>query len=268
MEHISYSQYKSYTSCPRSWYLSKVVKAEEVQTWYLPIGTAVHSMIEYHLDPRHPDSPDAESFFYPLVQRQMLIEPDLSKWLAGGPEAAPIKEELALQRVTECFERAVQELDDIDVWGVEVDVSWRLPGLDPDLKAFVDLVGEHKKKGPGIWDWKTGSTKPDNFQLETYASLLMVNDSLPYTTEEFKGRYVMLAPRTPNTRFVDLRDVSPAEVGAKYQRVYEKMQKKIYKAEPGFGCRYCFNQENCLANKGLNPRTQYYDRSAQDGIPF
>lgn len=34
MEHISFSQYKSYASCPRQWYLSKIQQAEEKQSWY------------------------------------------------------------------------------------------------------------------------------------------------------------------------------------------------------------------------------------------
>lgn len=248
--------------------MGRVRQAEEKQTWYLPIGTAVHNMIEYHLDPRHPDSPDAESYFYPLIEKQMLIEPDLSKWLAGGPEAAPITHEKALQRVAECFEKAVEELDDIEVWEVEYDASGSLPGLEVPLKAYVDIIGEHKKKGPGIWDWKTGSTKPDNFQLETYAALLNFNGHYEGSALPNLGRYVMLAPGAPNTRYVDLSKVDPAEVGAKYQKVYEQMQAKIYKSNAGFNCRFCFNQDNCLANKGPNPRTQYYDRSAQDGYPY
>ena len=268
LDYLSFSQYKTYTSCPRSHYLSKVVQAEDRQTWYIPIGTAVHDMVEYHLDPRHPDSPDAESFFYPLIEKQMLIEPDLSKWMAGGPEAAPIKEEKALQRVQECFEKAVQELDDIDVWEVEYDASGRLPGLDVPIKAYVDLIGEHKEKGPVILDWKTGSTKPDNFQLITYAALLKVGQFNPSRPLQYKGRYAMLAPGSPNTRYVDLSDVSPAEIGAKYQKVYEQMQAKIYKAQAGFNCRFCYHQDNCLVNAGITPRSSYYDRSAEDGYPF
>jgi len=264
MEYISFSQYKAYTSCPRNWYLSKVAKAEEKQTWYLPIGSAVHNMIEAHLSGEYDDL-FAADFFYPLVEKQMEIEPDLSKWLAGGPEDRPVKEELALEQVRVCFEQALVELDDLDVWEVEYDATGRLPSLEVPVRGYVDIIGEHKKHGRVILDWKTGSTKPDNFQLQTYAALLNHSNKL---FGNVKGRYVMLAPGTPNTRYVDLSGVDPAEVGSKYQRVYEKMQKKIYKAEPGFGCRFCFNQDNCLANKGPNPRTQYFDRSAQDGLPF
>lgn len=274
MDYISLSQYKTYTSCPRSWYLSKVRKAEEKMTWYIPIGSAVHDMIEEHVDylqgNREVPVASAESYFYPLIEKQMLIEPDTSKWLAGGPQAAPIVEEKALARVSECFSKALEELDDVEVWEVEYDASDRLPGLSVPVKAYVDIIGEHKTKGPVILDWKTGSTKPDNFQLITYAALLK---EVGYGNGgnmigQWSGRYVMLAPGSSNTRYVDLSEVDPAEVGAKYQAVYDRMQDKHYEAKASFNCKFCFNQENCLVNAGITPRTVYYDLSAKDGYPF
>lgn len=272
MDHISFSQYNTYTKCPRAWYLGRVRQAEEKQTWYIPIGTAVHDMIEFYLTGKNKDdgtTPLAASFFYPSIEKQMQIEPDLTKWLAGGPETAPITHEKALQRVVDCFEKAVEELDAVDVWEVEYDASGRLPGLSVPIKAFVDIVGEHKTKGPVIWDWKTGSTKPDNFQLETYAALLMSEKSKTYDGFGFKGRYIMISPTyTSTTRYVDLSEVDPEEVGKKYQKVYDRISDKHYEAKAGFNCRFCFQQENCLVNKGVNKRTAYYDRSAEDGYPF
>ena len=267
MDHISYSQYNTYTKCPRSWYLGKIKQAEEVQTWYIPIGKAVHSAVEDWLDTTSQTMPSMEAYFYPLIEKQMKIEPDLSKWLAGGPESAPVTHEKALQKATECFEKAVRELEAVDVWEVEHDASGRLPGLDVPIRAFVDIIGEHKTKGPVILDWKTGSTKPNNFQLETYAALLAMTDS-DYPGTRFHGRYVMLDPGSANTRYVDLSKVDPAEVGAKYQKVYEQMEAKIYKAQAGFNCRFCFHQQNCKANAGMTPRSIYYDRSEEDGYPF
>lgn len=263
LDYISYSQYNSYT-CPRSWYLSKIRQAEEKQTWYLPIGSAVHNMVEHFLDKTTPDLPPAEEFFYPLIEKQMKIEPDLSKWLAGGPKDAPVVEEKALQLVKDCFEKAIEELEDIDVWEVEFDATARLPELEVPVRAYIDIIGEHKKKGPVIVDWKTGSTKPGNFQLETYAALLRALKN----PNKFKGRYIMLAPGSANTRYVDLSEIDPAEVGRKYQQVYDQMKQKIYKANPGFNCRFCFNQDNCLVNAGPTPRAKYYDRSREDGLPF
>lgn len=273
MDYISYSQYNTYTSCPRSWYLSKIRKAEEKQTWYIPIGSAVHQMIEDHLDlVKRPEyrveNQRAEDFFYPLIEKQMLIEPDTSKWMAGGPKDAPIKEEKALQMVIDCFEKALEELEAIDVWEVEYDASGSLPGLSVQLKAYVDIIGEHKKKKfPTIWDWKSGSTKPDNFQLETYGSLLKRRRE--FSQLDFKGRYIMLSPAYKSTtRYVDLSKVDPLEVGKKYQAVYDQMQALKYQAKNGFNCRFCFHQENCKANAGLTSRTIYYDKSDEDGIPF
>lgn len=264
LPHISYSQYAAYTRCPRSWYLARLKGGEEKQSWYLPIGTVTHEAIEARLAG---EPFDTTSRFYELVSNQMRIEPDLSAWLAGGPADAPITHDKALQRAVECIERADDFLSDIDVWEVEYDASGRLPGLEVPIKAFVDIVGEHKKKGPVIWDWKTGSTKPNNFQLITYGALLMVDN--PWDPAlDWQGRYIMLAPGAANTRYVDLSKVDPEEVGTKYQEVYDQMKAKVYKANAGFDCRFCFQAENCLANKGMTERAMYYDKSADDGFPF
>lgn len=269
MNHISFSQWNTYTKCPRSWYLGKLQQAEELQTWYIPIGTAVHDMIEAHLEGGYSaDEIKAEDYFYPLIEKQMLIEPDLSKWMAGGPQADPIVEEKALARVSECFSKALEELEAIDVWEVEYDASGGLPGLSVPVKAFVDIIGEHKKKGPVILDWKTGSTKPDNFQLITYAALLMTGSYSGSNSIDWHGRYVMLAPGSSNTRYVDLSEVDPAEVGAKYQVVYQAMEAKKYQTNAGFNCRFCFQSANCLVNSGPTKRALHYDRSGDDGYPF
>jgi len=261
IEYLSYSQFSTYSKCPRSWYLSKLRKAEEKQTWYIPMGSAVHDMVEFKLIHPSANPPSAESFFYPLIEKQMRIEPDTSKWLAGGPKADPVVEDKALQLVKDCFEKALEYLDEIDVWDVEYDAGGRLPGLDVPLKAYVDIRGEHRKqKIPVIWDWKTGSTKPGNFQLETYAALM--------PEFRWKGRYIMLAPGKPVTRYVDLKDVSPEEVGKKYQAVLERMRNSEYTAKAGFDCGFCFNQDNCLVNAGMTQRAIYYDRSEEDGIPY
>jgi len=269
MDYISYSQYNTY-KCPRSWYLSKIAQGEEKQTWYLPIGTAVHQMIEKWIEQgKTGDWPEAEAYIYPLIAAQRAIEPDVDKWLHSGPKDAPFVREKAVQQVSDCFEEAVMQLDQIDVWAVEYDASGNLPGLEAPVRAYIDLIGEHKKKGPVIVDWKTGSTKPGNFQLETYAALLQWNNT-PWQDSEtgFQGRYIMLAPGTVDTRYVDLSAVAPAEIGAKYQKVYERMRDKHYEAQAGFDCQFCLQQDNCLVNAGLTKRALYYDRSGEDGYPF
>ena len=279
--HLSYSQYNSYKRCARSWYLGKKRHAEELPAWFLVVGNTIHSAIEDWLDPDHgqPDgwSPDIDKLFYAERDKQLLIEPDSSKWLAGGSKTDPVVGPKALQLARDCYERALEFLDDIDVWEVEYDASGRLPGLQVELKAFIDIVGEYRGKkhkkchGPMIVDWKTGSTKPDNFQLQTYAALMVANPD-PYGDAKFFGRYAMLAPNASDARPIDLSDVDPVVIGSKYQEIYDQMASMQIQAKPGkFDCGYCFHQLNCLdvhGNKLPTTRQMYYDKSRQDQPPF
>jgi hypothetical protein len=231
-------------------------------------------MVEDWLDPSvhfaGRDSVSAEQYFYPLIEEQLAIEPNMDLWLAGGPKDAPVVKELALQKVKECFEKALEFLDDMDVWEVEFEASGRLPGLEVEVKAFVDIIGEHKKLGPAILDWKTGKNKPKNpFQLQTYKALLVVGGNDPHEGMAYgKGIWAMLDPNASKARPIDLSAVDPAEVGAKYQKVYDGMKSMQIQAEKGFGCRFCFNQDNCMAQSGVTSRTLYYDRSKYDQPPY
>lgn len=265
MKHISYSQYNTYVECPRTWYLGKKTDAPERQTWYLPVGTAVHKGIEAHLSG---EDFDLEQTFYGLILKQRMIEPDLSLWLAGGSQSDPTTKGKALQLAKDCLEAGLEYLENFTVWEVEYDASGRLPGLDIPVKAFVDAIGEHKKYGPEIVDWKTGASKPkNNFQLETYRALLLSKDR-----HRFKGvtmgHWAMLAPKASKARPIDLSEVDPAEVGAKYQKVYEAMIGRKYQSNVRFGCKFCFHQDNCLAKAGPTEQAKFYDKSSEDGFPF
>jgi len=267
LDHLSYSQYNSYTRCPRSWYLGKLKKAEEKQSWYAPIGTAVHQMIEDYLDEskEFDKDPVAEDFFYPLIKKQMLVEPDTSKWLAGGSKEEPIVEDLALRQVKECFEKAVDLLQDLEVLEVEYDASGDLPGLEVPLRAYVDIIAEHKKHGMVILDWKTGKNKPkDNFQLETYVALL---NSGVYSNAK-TALWGMVNPLAAQARPIDLSAVDPAVIGGAYQEVYDQMKAKIYKTNAGYGCNWCFQEPNCLLVAGRTDRALYFDKADEDGYPY
>lgn len=266
MDHISYSQYNSY-GCPRSWYLGKVVGAPEKQTWYLPVGTTVHRCIENYL---LGEDFDLDQIFYGLIQEQRKIEPNVDEWLAGGPKGAPTTRAKALQLAHDCFDNALKFLEEVDVWEIEYDATGRLPGLDIPVKAYIDIIGEHDKHGPVIIDWKTGANKPkNNFQLETYRALLDHNKlEHPWISLPEWGLWAMLAPKASKARPVDLSSVSPKDVGAKYQAVYERMTGKHYETNAQYGCRFCFHQDNCLLQAGRTDRALYYDKADKDGFPF
>ena len=272
--YISYSQLNSYEQCPRSWYLRYRRGGEERQAWYIAVGSAVHNMVEEHLkgvpyyDGR---SLKAEDFFFPLVSAQMEVEPDLDKWLAAGSKKDPITGDKALQMVRDCFERALEFLEDIDVWEVEYDATGPLPGLSVPVKAYIDIIGEsRKRKRPEVWDWKTGSKKPGDFQLKTYGALLKGDKS--FRDLKFGGAYIMLKPGASTARPIDLSDVNPAEIGARYEKVRAKMEHTQIQAREDrskWVCGMCFQQDNCLAWAEMpTQRALYYDHSKQDQPPF
>lgn len=266
--HISYSQYSTYKKCPRSWYLGKVIGAPERPAWYTIIGTVTHLAIEDHLDGHVLGVQSVKQEFNRRVMKAREAEPDTDQWMFSmDGDGNPLVKERAFEHVRVCFERAVEFLEDIDVWEVEYDASGHLPGCDPEVKAFIDVIGEHKKHGPVIVDWKTGKSK-DRFQLDTYTSLLESNNG-EYQNLNFKGYFAMLAPWAPQSRFTDLSDVVPAEVGAKYQKVYNQMKARLYKTTHAEAvCGFCFQRHNCLVRSEDTERATYYDRSAEDGLPF
>ncbi len=271
---MSYSSLSRYEECPRSFYLGKVRHAEEKQTYFFPIGTAVHNMIEDHIAGTLKGS--AEYYFYPLIEKQMKIDPIDVNWLAGGSQDDPVIRDKALDLVKRCFENALAFLEDIDVWEVEYEATGMLPGCDVPIKAFIDIIGEHKKHGPTIVDWKTGKQKPkNNLQLETYSALLsqpsISSNDHPFTEHgslAFTGLWAMLNPDAPQARKIDLSSVDASALGARYQAAYEQIKKKVWKANAGFHCRFCVQAPNCLIESPGTRRAEFYDRSEEDGYPF
>lgn len=264
-QYLSYSQVSRYEECPRSWYLSYVKGSLAVQTWFFPVGTVVHQSIEHFLE--HGDVPRFESLFYPLISDQMRVQP-YSEWLHAGSKEDPVIGQKAVELGKRCVDNAITFLEDVDVEHIEYEATNSLPGCEVPIKAFVDILGEHKKHGPCIIDWKTGKRKPtSNFQLETYAALLAPPfGEMKYVT----GLWGMLNPEASKARKIDLSSVSPAEVGARYQRAYEGMKKKVYAATPksNFTCDFCVMKLNCQYAVGPTKRALFYDKADTEGYPF
>jgi putative RecB family exonuclease len=261
-KHLSYSAVNQYEDCPRAWYLKYARKAEPRQTWFFPMGTVVHESVEAHLGGL--EVPKFEDLFYPLIEKQMLIDPNHADWLSAGPFGDPVQGDKCVELGKKCVENAIKFLDDIDVHEVEWDASGMLPGCEVPIRGYVDVLGEHKKHGPVIVDWKSGKSKPkNNFQLETYAALLQPHDS-----QYVKGLWAMVHPDAAKARPIDLSQVSREELGARYQKAYEGMRKKVYAAHDAFRCTFCIMQDNCAVKSGDNERTRYYDDAASVGFPF
>lgn len=262
LEHMSYSALSRYEECPRSFYLGRVKRAEEKQTWFFALGSAVHHCVEDYLQTGV--VPEFTDRFYPLVEKQLKIDPVDVNWLAGGSQDDPIIRDKAVELGKRCVENAIKFLEDIDVWHVEYDATGSLPGCDVPIKAFIDILGEHKKHGPVIGDWKSGKQKPkNNLQLETYRAL---------TRETFpdikKGLWFMVNPDAAKARPIDLSSVDASALGARYQAAYEKIKERKWQANAGFHCRFCVMAPNCLVQSPGTKRATYYDKSDSEGFPF
>lgn len=171
-----------------------------------------------------------------------------------------------------CVENAFKFLEKMTVFRVEYDASGRLPGCEVEIKAFIDIVGEHEDFGYLLPDWKSSAAKPKNdVQLETYAALIKHNPHPSIPEGDYNGFWAMLRPgakpKTDKARFVDMSNLDVHALGARYQEAYEKMQAKWYQATSSF-CNFCTQKPNCLAQSGPTKRALYYDKSETDGIPF
>jgi RecB family exonuclease len=246
VDHLSFSALSAYQKCPRSFQLSRVIRAEETPAWYFAVGTAVHQFVE---------------LFLAEVERLMEIEPDTHKWAHAGSKEAPVVEEKALRLAQECAERAIALLDEIDVWEVELDVSGTLPGCPLPVMGFADIIGEHKKHGPIIGDWKTGKSRPKSaLQLETYNALINITKPKYFDTP-FKGLWLMVNPEAAkNTRPVVFKETT-VTMGNMYGDVARHIARGTFPARiKRWECDHCHQKPNCLAASGPTARTLHYEK--------
>lgn len=269
LDHLSFSALSAYQKCPRAFQLGRLLKAPETPAWYFATGTAVHQFVEEYLKSGRDSSVSTyerlEKLFFAEVERLMEIEPDTTKWAHAGSDEDPVVEEKALRLAQECAERAIALLDEIDVWECELDVTGMLPGCPLPVMGFADIIGEHKKHGPIIGDWKTGKSRPkDALQLETYNALLRfstieMGDGRPLPT--FKGLWLMVNPAAPkNPRPITLKE-TPVTMGNMYGDMARAIAKGGFPARvKKWDCDHCFQRPNCVKGGGVTRRSEYYEK--------
>jgi len=250
-DHLSYSALDAYRKCPRQFELSRVDKMTPRQAWYFATGTAVHNVVEGYLkdflDKDVNVRDYAEELFIAEVERLMKIEPDTHAWAHAGSDKDPVVEEKALILAQDCAEEAIAQLEQIDAWECELDVSGNLDPCPVPIKGYADIVGEHKKHGPIIGDWKTGKSKPkDNLQLETYNALMK---SGIYRDLEFKGLWLMVNPQASKARPVELKE-SPKSMGLMYADAWRKIERGVFPARVQYSCKFCLQESNCKTQPG------------------
>lgn len=269
--HLSYSSLTTWSRCPKSYELSRIVKAQARPAWYFLGGTAVHRALEDHdsglqLKPWH-------EYFYPEVSKAMAVDPDHKKWLSGGSQDEPDQGEAWMSVGPQCIENwqnftAAQ----FDVSDIELDVTARLPGTALKVKGFIDRIGTHVDHGEMIIDLKSGKNKPKDkgLQIKTYAALYLMLTAEKIT----KGAYFMA--RTGDlSKVYEFDPMEEAvDLGKRFRDAAREISREEYPAVVEYSCRFCDQEPNCFAKSGDTPRTRYYDRSnpnyngPEETIPF
>jgi len=264
LDHMSYSTYNTYDMCPRSMYLGKVKRAWSRGAWFFVTGSLVHEAVESRLKG---EDYDTRSNLYRLVAEQMETDPDVDNWHSGTYLGEPAAKENALKLADDCITEAYRWIDEefTSITMIEMDLSGFLPGCEVEIKGYADVLGEHKKHGPCTVDWKSSAQKPaNNFQLETYRALELMQGIDRYKT----GLWAMLRPGTSRARPVDLSKVDPAEVGAKYQKIYDRIKSGIFPTQAGWACKICVQDVNCALKAADKQRSRFYDDVGTFHLPF
>jgi hypothetical protein len=269
--HLSYSSVNTFDRCPKQFELGRIMNAQPLPAVYFALGTAVHEVTE-EID-RGFSGADSSFVdkYYREISEGLQLEPDISKWLAGGSDGPLAAAELALETGPRCIENWKGFTSEVfQVTDIELDVTCRLPGMYLKTKGFVDRVGEHEEHGTMIIDIKTGKTKPKDKgkQLGDYAALLAASTGQVIT----KGAYYM-AQEGRLSKVYDLSEHTPESLGSANIDKLREMNRSDFEAKVEYTCRFCTQQLNCYAYSGDTARTRYYDRSnprfdLKNEVPF
>lgn len=242
--------------CPKSYQLSRIIKAQQQPAWYFLGGTAVHLAAD-DLDRGLPLKA-WKDYFYPEVKKALALEPNHKGWLSGGAKDDPDQGDAWMSIGPTCvsnwkdFTSGVFQVDEI-----ELDVTARLPGSHLKVKGFIDRLGEHDDHGRMIVDIKSGKNLPKDkgLQIATYSALyLMVSGEIVT-----KGAYFMAREGVLSKVYeFDPMDTL-LEMGKRVKTTAAEIGAGEFPAKVEYTCRFCDQAPNCFAYSGDTQRTRYYD---------
>lgn len=185
--HRSFSQVKTYLSCPKQYQLQRIVRVPETPAFYLAGGSAVHEVIEHvTLNPDVDVDTIADLWIAAWDKHTTRLLEDtgipIGEWRAAGrvTKEKPNKEDGAwwLEEGHQMCLRYQGWLHQAfeDGWEVYEDTTgkWVERGVSPviggaPVKAYLDSVFVMPGGQLCVIDAKTGSRTPDPQQLRFYA---------------------------------------------------------------------------------------------------
>lgn len=225
-ERMSASGIKKFADCPKQWwfrYLSDH-EAEEGETKYMDLGSAVHDAIEECLKTGQTDPDEEAHLFYHYADYH------------GVPDDM-------LQTGEDCFRRALEYVQkrDPEIIGVEDEIRFTIdrPDVQSDVLAYIDVATSDE-----IWDWKTGSIRDDTPQKEQIqAAVYVAAYRVEYGHFPEMVRFVYLKEEK-------VRSIEPSQdiantMLANARAIVQARKRNEFPAKPGDKCHWCGYQMHC-----------------------
>jgi len=260
-KHTSHSAISSYIRCGKAFELKKL-GVEEVPSWWLLGGSAVHTATEWLDKGEWDDAP--ELAFYKAFQDEVVkaeqTHPDHNEWRKAGYGARAQGYEHWLKQGSKYVK---QWADRVQTWKwVELDVSTTLPsGIK--VKAYIDRVSRIGNLFE-IVDLKTGSTRPDSDQqLGIYSALLRdyisrsvaVDLRVPVTVQVYNYMF-----KDDEFYEMDVSNWTLATVDKLAKEWYDGLESGVFLPNRGKNCGTCGVARACYLASGDTTATRSYDR--------
>lgn len=288
IRHVSYSTLTAWFDCPKQVELRKIRKAPAVPAWWFAGGSAVHTATEEYdrwtlLDPTSRGKYSIREAFASAFEAEVAEldakSPDRTTWRHAGPKTTPetydrwMKNGPLLVGNYIKWRRAMDYViwqapdpatgGELDVVGIEVDLSCTLPGCDQEIKMYADRIFYTPSLDQiHIIDLKTGTRGPRTaLQFGTYrAGLEFLHDVKASTGAAFMNREGDLGKAFPLDKY------TPAYVGKLFGHLSRAVDAGVFPAHQGSSCRMCDVQEACYINGGS--QSHLYDPDDPNCPPF
>lgn len=201
----SYSALKQYENCPKRYYMQRISKEIKDKPGEASIiGERIHKHLEDRLKSNTPLPPESAAY------------EELVRAFASLPGEVVAEQEFCLN----------ESLSPTGWWDAD---AW--------LRAKLDVLVIHDADAV-VGDWKTGKRRPDFFQMELFAILVM---KLYPDVQRVKTCLVWLKTNEMDTREFT-RDDAPAlwnKLLSKVKQIEHSLEKDRWPAKPSGLCPWC-----------------------------
>jgi putative RecB family exonuclease len=244
----SVSQVNQMNRCGEAYRLTRIERAWQKPSAWLPQGSAVHYAAEmWEKSGRTMTLAEAQAAFDQSyteeVRKYALVTPNFDYWERSGPYDGRTDIErrwgIGMSQVAayiKYYEDHPEEVPTQTPDGPGIELEFDVKFGDIDVRGLIDMVVDWTPR-----DNKTGKKPGDDFQLASYAGALKVKYDVPFT----KGDYWMAQQGKP-TRPYDLTGWSIQRLADEYGEVDEKIRAEDFEPNPSTeNCMFCSVRSSC-----------------------